>query len=790
MANIIPDDQFVPDSPTPNADGIIPDSQFKSDEDALQEKYGTPHQQVIAGLEGAAKGIAGPLATLAETKGLGVDPQDILGREEANPITHYGSEAAGLVGGVFLPGSQAGALGTAGKAAAEGLGLEGAVGTAAKLGIENALYTIGDETSKALLNNPASIQTAAAHVGLSGLLGAGLGLGLGKVGELWKAKIGPEADQFIQDFSGRLKAHSEGAIPTADAIHEELSNEFRNVEAAKNDLRGLEGLKAHEIAQIMPQEMHPGMTEQANSILKATEDVLAKAEAEPGIYQGARLPALRDYASRLASTLAEPELTPIKMFSALDDFKKGLGSLKKWDLAMGEVEKPAAGLIGDLYHDVRVGLENPEVWGRAGERQAAINKLWEEHIPASKDFARTFTDKIEGEPVVSPGKVNTLLNGLGKPNAEIKLDKLSNYLEANDKLYNELEKIHSNLDIENPYKRPELTNTKSILGNLTPGMKAADFVHKQAANAAAEAIGSGAGLVAGRLSGIPGGEYLGGLFGHYAVKPFLKTIMPTLIKPLLEVGPSGAGLKAAMDGITAVAKGESLLADSAKALFETGSTAAVKELIPDKSQIDKLKANIDMLSKNPESISNVGGALSHYMPEHATALAATVQAAVNYLKTQEPQETQAGVLDRKLPPSAESQANYTAALQIAESPLAVLALTKKGLLQPSHMTHLNNLYPALAPHIVQEVVNQMLGHLSKDGIVPFKMRGSLGLLIGQPMDSNFTQPNIAAAQATFIMPQKPPGGGDQVKKGTKVLSKTAELHQTPSDARQRALNKA
>lgn len=786
----IPQGQGEAQSQAPDKElGFVPADLTIQKEHALQSKYGTTEQQVKAGLEGVAKGIAGPLATLAETKGLGVSPEDIAGREEANPATHLGGEALGFVAGAALPVSQIKALGMAGEAGAAAMGLEGAVGTAAKLGIENALYTIGDETSKAITNNPASIQSAAMHVGLSGLLGAGLGFGIGKVGELWKAKVGPEADQFVQDFSGRLKAHAEGALPTADMVHSELANEFHAVESAKSDLRGLEGLKSHEIAQLLPQEVNPQMVQQANNVLKETEALLSKAEAEPGIYQGSRLPALRDYGARLATTLADPELTGQGLFTALDDFKKGLGSLKKWDITMGETDKPAASLMGDLYHAVRTSLEDPAVWGKAGERQAAINKLWTEHIPASKDFARTFTENVAGEQVISPTKVNTLLNGLGKPNAEIRLEKLSNYLEANNKLYKELDQIHSNLGIDNPYKRPELTTIKGVLRNLTPGMKAADFVQKQASNAAAEALGSGLGAVAGHMSGVPGGEYMGGLFGHYAIKPFLRTLMPSLIQPLLKVGASGAGLKAALEGASAIAKGESLLASSAKALFEVGSSAEMRELVPDKAQIDKLEKSLLSVREKPESITNAGGALSHYMPEHATVLASTAQNAINYLHTQEPQETRAGVLDRVVPPSPMAEATYRAALEIAESPLSVLWRVKSGTLRPEHVTHLQNLYPALLPSITQSVTSAMVTALSKDGVVPFKLRGSLSTLLGQPMDSTFSQPSMAAAQATFTPPQ-PPQGGPGMKKSTKTLSKSAELHQTPSEARTKALNKA
>ncbi len=133
---------FVPDA-APQAPGIdfVPDDQHA----ASVASHGTLGQQGIAALEGLAKGVAGPLATAAEVKGLGVDPEDIKLREEANPITHYGSEAAGLGLGALAgtEATQAGLLGKLGAGVSEGM--TGAKAVAVKLGVENAFYQMGDE---------------------------------------------------------------------------------------------------------------------------------------------------------------------------------------------------------------------------------------------------------------------------------------------------------------------------------------------------------------------------------------------------------------------------------------------------------------------------------------------------------------------------------------------------------------------------------------------------------------------------------------------------------------------
>src|ERR1019366_5705689 len=100
----------MPDGPTTSFDDMVSDpanTPFDDMQDyGASAKYSSTGQQIGAGLEGVAQGVAGPLATLAE-QGLsklgvpGLTDEDIAGRQEANPITHGLGEAAGLIGGTL-----------------------------------------------------------------------------------------------------------------------------------------------------------------------------------------------------------------------------------------------------------------------------------------------------------------------------------------------------------------------------------------------------------------------------------------------------------------------------------------------------------------------------------------------------------------------------------------------------------------------------------------------------------------------------------------------------------------
>src|SRR5271165_5632450 len=72
--------------------------------DKLQSQYGGLGQQAITGVESAAAAGTFGLSTGIETR-LGLaTPEEIRGRQEANPISSGVGQVAGLVGSAFLPG--------------------------------------------------------------------------------------------------------------------------------------------------------------------------------------------------------------------------------------------------------------------------------------------------------------------------------------------------------------------------------------------------------------------------------------------------------------------------------------------------------------------------------------------------------------------------------------------------------------------------------------------------------------------------------------------------------------
>lgn len=176
-------DQFI------NSQSFNPDEFIKN---YNEDKYSSLSQQAITGAEGLAHGLAGPLATWGETHVLGVNPEDIKGRAEANPVIHGTTEAAGLIGGMIYGTGEAGLIARGAEAAAQAAELGRMGSMAVKGAVEAASFTGCDEMTKALLSRPGSdpeIPASAAllHVGAAGLMGSitggVFGLGEGMIGK-------------------------------------------------------------------------------------------------------------------------------------------------------------------------------------------------------------------------------------------------------------------------------------------------------------------------------------------------------------------------------------------------------------------------------------------------------------------------------------------------------------------------------------------------------------------------------------------------------------------------------
>lgn len=776
-----------------------------------QQKYGSTGQQLLTGLEGAGVGGTFGVSTAAE-KALrsigvpGLSDEDIQGRREANPISHGIGEAAGLAGSAFIPGvGEANLLEHAGQyAAAKVLGKGGAEAATLmnKIGAKTlseatqmALMQTGDEVSKMITNDPGQTAgSAIADIGLSGLMGGAFGAAIGSVSPLWEATLGNKAGQMIEDFKGRMKWHAETPDPV-QAVHDELHAHYNGVKEAADEVYGAKGLKSQEVARLMP-EMNEKIAAQSTELLDKASAMVNKMKAEPELYSPGLVRdieqsvvkaqeklAPQNTASQFLMGIKPTEAPALDHFTELNDLKQKLQGLSKFERRVipGTPEAKVISEIKGLGYELRTALEDPKVWGKAAERQQAINKAFSKYLPTLKDFEKKFTVEVNGERQIDPGKVNTYLNQLGKPNAEVKQQMLDNFLKASEDYKKVISATHANLGLENPISHSPLNVTKGTLSKPTPGAQLADyFVKKGIANLAGESAGTAIGAGLGSAFGHPG---IGAIVGERALGPLLSSIMPAIAKPIMEKAANSRAFKATVDYATAASKGNAMATKAIKNIFKSGVNSVIHQ--PSERDRKRLEKIVDEVQTNPNRMVAVGNDIAHYLPNHGASIAQTSMNAINFLNSQKPGNDRVSPLDTKIPPSAAQQAQYNRLLDLAEQPLLVLGKIKAGSITPTEINAIKSMYPDLYSGLVSKISTETIEAIHKGEQVPYRTRMGISLFTGQPLDSTMLPASILAAQP---VPKEPnPQQSQQPSKvppqsATKNLSKLASSYQTPAQA--------
>jgi len=267
--------------------------------EADEEEFGTPGQMALSAVEGAARGVIGPLAPLIQTKVLGMSEEDILGRQRTNPGIDMTGEAVGLIGStVAVPG-----LGLGMEVAAKGAAklaasvapkafAAGKVGSAAvKAATEMAVLQTSNEVSRMVLNDPnTSAESAIANVGLAAALGGGAGAFFtGAVSPLWKATAGPKLEKGLMDLrdhmNGGSKLVPEELKGAANTLGLKLPDELAGANTSDARRTSYANLKRAENPVILKseQQLNKEVSESvANSLGVTTQEVAEYSENQAG----------------------------------------------------------------------------------------------------------------------------------------------------------------------------------------------------------------------------------------------------------------------------------------------------------------------------------------------------------------------------------------------------------------------------------------------------------------------------------------------------------------------------
>lgn len=766
--------------------------------DANNSMYSTPREQFKAGLEGVGQGVLGPIAPAVE-KFFGANPEDIAGRAEANPGTHQLGEAAGLVGGMLTGTGEAALAEHIADAGIKAVGLAGKVGMMGKVAsatgkaaIENAVIQGSDETTQMVLNDPnQTAQSAIANIGLAAAIGGGIGGTLGAVSPLWQATKASKFGGVVNDLADRLKFRAENPDRVSH-LTDTMQNAYDSIDQGSKMLYENGGLKEQEIRKLLP-DYAPSMLENASDLEQSGRSTIAGLQKD--IAPQGTINRLTDATDRFQQRALEADQAQdaFKMQDATNKYKQELGVLSKFNKAVNYngAETDAMNAIRGTWGKLQQNLENEYIWGKAGKVQADVNQAYSElqgPLKQAQSKWMTTVKEASGDVTkVDPGKMNTYLNQLGSPKAELKQDMMSNFLDAHDNFHNTIQKIYDRNGVENPIKQAATGALKETTNELTPGTKLGDWLYDKGLSHAA---GSGAGALTGETLGhhigFPG---VGALIGEHALGPIFSKVLPTIAAPLATMASSSIGAKAGIDYVTGAMRGDTLIKRAAGNLFKAEREILPQQIIPDQKDRDKLSKNLATVKENPTALANVGGHVGTYMPDHATAIAQTTAGATNYLNSLKPSTDPAAPLDSKLPVNPVAKATYNRALDIAQQPLMIFKHLRDGTLQPQDVVALKTMYPSLYDKFSSEMTTNMTAHMAKGGTIPYQTRLGMSMFLAQPLDSTMQPASIIAAQMVG-QPQGPPApqGGQPKpsKKGEEGLSKLAQTYQTPSQKREQS----
>lgn len=777
--------------------GYTPVTQETGSQYALQEKYGTPEEQTINVAKHAAKNLLPFGAGQAAFTALGENPKVAKYETEANPVGSTVGDVGGFLGSLAVPVvGQAGVVGKIGQGAAELAGLanldssasiaQKVAAGAVKGGAELAAMSSGDAVARSITNPDEGVGSAISNVGLSTAIGSILGGGFsfaGGAGAKALEKLGLNSEG-LSSFRDRLISRSSGVDPT-----ENLQNEMKNLFNYYGDegyaISGKDGLKSQALDKILPAEVNPEMGHAITDIAyKGHEALLEMAEKKvpekwTSIYQS-------EYAE-LLNTLNNPSASVGDKWDALNKFKGDL-----YDYAKGRWGKGAVSKLDEDYNLIKItkalgtqvkdALENPEIWGKdAASLQKGINEAWSKTLPVFQQVRTDLMGKVGRDFIPDVAKFRTYVNQAGKFAGEtIKQQRIGAFLEGMDKFTKAVSNIYEKAGVEAP-ELPGMSALRDSLNKQSIPEKLADaWYNKLASKSLGTAVGAGVGGALGSAIPIPGA----GAAGLFVGSKLGSSVLPTFIQPLLEKATNSAAFNHATEfGINA-AKGNGLMRRSASAVFQ-GSKSIIPKAVDAATLDDRLKK----IQQNPQKMLNMStSSLGHYMPGHATALAETTMNAVNYLNARRPIDYQNGPLGNKVPPSKAQKAKFDRLLKIADQPLSIMAHIKDGTLLPSDIEAFKSMYPLqFYNKISQEISSAMIQHISKGGKIPYSLKQSLSLFLGEPLDGTLTPPSMQAAQMVFAQQtaqkQQAAGGGKPpAASKTNHLAKAADQYRTGSQA--------
>lgn len=768
-------------------------------EQAFHAKYGTVGQQIKTGAEAAGEALTLGGSDYVE-RALGVNKEDIANREKENPGSHMVGTVLGVAAPLILSGGAAapeegvalageGALkqaarltapsliSKAGELAGEGVGeLIGDAATplgrvltkGATAGVqglaEGAAYGGGQVVHEAALGDPhLTASNALEEIGLSALLGGGIGAGTsilgGLVGEAANGKLGQKISEWADTSEGHQNIKTAAGPGKGQRaltwLHKKMGPEQAAALGREAGDLGLVGTFDG------PQAVFEKSGEMMDDVGPKIDEGLRRMDALPD----AAHPTVGD----VVDHLREKALKPIDVVGA----DKGLVSSIKNELET--IEKDLGGrdaaLKFEQMNNIRRNIDK-RIYGYRGNMTVSTD-----YKAALRDISHGFGDEIQG--------------GIEKSGADF----------APIKALNRQYSVAATI---NHISEGGLANAGLSGVPLTALITgAAGLIHGGPLGAAA--LGAGAMLAKryGPQMLAAGARGIRGLVDEEAASA-LASKTAQAISAAREAAPeAGAATRAGRLWSVlgekletpVVAPGQDLLRDAAKDKLSGGAEGTPIETVAALSQLEaanmRAKEHINKLAAgavhgkagrvamglqsaalahtaekftehmdaihhaatNPslllDHVTQQTEGLHEHAPNVAQAIATKGAAAATYLHQKFPAPPRAGPLAPAPKPTKTDLYKYNRAREVIEKPSRLLKHAANGTLTPAQVEAVAAVHPEHLAAQRQAVLNEIAESGAK---VPHKQRLMLSMLLGQSLDGSTSPQALMANQAIYRLP--------------------------------------
>lgn len=296
----------------------------------------------------------------------------------------------------------------------------------------------------------------------------------------------------------------------------------------------------------------------------------------------------------------------------------------------------------------------------------------------------------------------------------------------------------------------------------------------------------------GHLFGWMEGKVAGSVAGSWATQTLPDALKLMTMKILGSDGP--VDVNAFVRGASFLShaiKSDNLMTKGAKIVFDGASKEFPKAFMSSPAELrderEKLDNAVEVASRDPSGLMNIGGEMGSYLPGHQAAMAAASARAVSYLRSIKPQENKMGPFGHDRRPSSVEQSRYDRALDLANDPRRAFASIQDGTLSASDVKHLNSMYPGFVKTAQSKLMNAAIEHTAGGSEISYPTKIALSKFLGQPLDASLTPQSIQMLQGPKSPPaQAPAQAPKQHKVPLNALKDFSSAFQTPSQTREAA----